>query len=165
MAAARQRLGYTILLGMGMTMTQRGYAVGNLLVTPDRVAELTIQFMNISQGQSQLLTLAIASAIFQTRTFAGLKEILADQGLSDDEIRPAIIARGRRSAVAVLDSVSPELRARSCVDVIVDSFAGSGSCSGYCSWCIQLWTVYSLFLTRTRFVAGPDEEKSSGSNK
>ncbi|KAK4186657.1 major facilitator superfamily domain-containing protein [Podospora australis] len=137
--------GYTVLLGMGMATSQAGYAVGNLLVKPDRVAEM-IQFLNISQGQSQLIALAIASAIFQTQTFSGLKEILAGEGYADEEIRAAIA--GARSAV--LENASPEVRER-CVDVIVESISKI--------WILViaagvLYSICSLGLTRTRFVNG-----------
>ncbi|KAL9611866.1 MAG: hypothetical protein Q9167_003520 [Letrouitia subvulpina] len=107
--------GYAILLGLGMTTTQAGYAVGPLLVESDRVAEL-IQFLNISQGQSQLIGLTIASAIFQSLTYPHLKVVLDGTGYSDDEIRAAIA--GARSRV--LETASPELRAR-CIDAIVQS--------------------------------------------
>lgn len=43
--------GYSMFLGLGMTTTQAGYAVGAQLVKPERGAEL-IQFLNISQGSS-----------------------------------------------------------------------------------------------------------------
>lgn len=153
-------VGYTILLGLGMTTTQAGYAVGSLLVTPERVPDL-IQFLNISQGQSQLLGLAIASAIFQSETFRGLKRVLDGRGFSDAEIRFALA--GARSRV--LESVSEEVR-NACVDVIVSSISKiwvmviAAGC---------LWTVCSLLLTRSRFVGsavkveGEKEVESSSS--
>ncbi|KAF4627040.1 hypothetical protein G7Y89_g11116 [Cudoniella acicularis] len=107
--------GYAVMLGLGMTTTQAGYAVAPLLVKPERVAEV-IQFLNISQGQSQLIGLAIASSIFQSLTLKGLKEVLEGTGFSDREIQAAIA--GAQSAV--LRDTTPELRAR-CLDVIVKS--------------------------------------------
>lgn len=135
--------GFTILLGLGMTTTQAGYAVGPLLVAPDRVAEV-IQFLNISQGQSQLIGLTIASAIFQTMTFSGLRTVLAGTGYPDSEIQAAIA--GAQSTV--LRTAIPELRAR-CIDVIVASIANI--------WVMviaagALYTACSLFLTRERLV-------------
>jgi hypothetical protein len=135
--------GYAVLLGLGMTTTQAGYAVAPLLVKPERVAEV-IQFLNISQGQSQLIGLAIASSIFQSLTFKGLKKVLDGTGFSDNEIQAAIA--GAQSAV--LRDTAPDLRAR-CLDVIVKSIRDA--------WVLiivagGLYTVCSLFLTRKRFL-------------
>ncbi|KAB8068492.1 MFS general substrate transporter [Aspergillus leporis] len=135
--------GYSILLGLGMTTTQAGYAVGPFLVKPDRVAEL-IQYLNISQGSSQLIGLAIASCIFQSLGFQRLKGVLAETEYSDAQIQAAIA--GARSEL--LRNATPELRAK-CVDAIVKTIGdvwvmviGAGA----------LWTLCSLFLTRKRFL-------------
>ncbi len=135
--------GFAILLGLGMTTTQAGYAVGPLLVKPERVSEV-IQFLNISQGQSQLIGLTIGSAIFQTMTFSGLRTVLAGSGYDDSEIQAAIA--GARSTV--LQTTTPELRAR-CIDVIVRSISNV--------WVLviaagALYTLCSCFLTRERFL-------------
>jgi MFS family permease len=135
--------GYAILLGLGMTTTQAGYAVGPLLVRPDRVAEV-IQFLNISQGQSQLIGLTIASSIFQSMTFSGLKTVLAGTGYPDSEIQAAIA--GAKSTV--LQTTTPDLRAQ-CIDVIVRSIDNV--------WVLviaagALYTLCSYFLTRKRFL-------------
>ena len=135
--------GFTILLGLGMTTTQAGYAVGPLLVKPDRVPEV-IQFLNISQGQSQLIGLTVASAIFQSVTFSGLKDVLVGTGYSDRDIQAAIA--GAKSTV--LQTTTPAIRAR-CIDVIVRSIEDV--------WLLvvaagSLYTVCSLFLTHKRFV-------------
>ncbi|KAH8650850.1 major facilitator superfamily domain-containing protein [Tricladium varicosporioides] len=134
--------GYSILLGLGMATTQAGYAVAPLLVKPDRVAEV-IQFLNISQGQSQLIGLAIASSVFQSKTFTGLKAVLDGQGFPDAEIQAAIA--GAKSVI--LRTTTPELKAK-CIDVIVRSI---GDC-----WIMVLaagacYTACSLFLSRKRF--------------
>jgi MFS family permease len=134
--------GYAILLGLGMTTTQAGYAVGPLRVKPDRVAEV-IQFLNISQGQSQLIGLTIASAIFQSITFSRLKTVLAGTGYPDSEIQAAIA--GAKSTV--LQTTTPELRAQ-CIDVIVQSIDYA--------WVLviaagALYTLCSCFLSRKRF--------------
>ena len=134
--------GYAVLLGLGMTTTQAGYAVGPLLVEPDWVAEV-IQFLNISQGQSQLIGLTIASAIFQSTTFSGLKTVLAGTGYPDGEIQAAIA--GAKSTV--LQTITSELRAR-CIDVIVRSIDDA--------WALviaagALYTICSCFLARKRF--------------
>lgn len=135
--------GYAILLGLGMTTTQAGYAVAPLLVKPDRVAEV-IQFLNISQGQSQLIGLTIASSIFQSLTYSGLKAVLAGTQYSDVEIQAAIA--GAQSTV--LETATPELRSR-CIDVIVDTIEDA--------WVLviaagALYTLCSLFLTHRRFL-------------
>ena len=141
--------GYAVLLGLGMTTTQAGYAVGPRLVTPDRVAEV-IQFLNISQGQSQLIGLTIASAIFQSSTFSGLKNVLAGTGYSDSEIQAAVA--GAKSTV--LQSTTPELRAR-CIDVIVRSIDDA--------WVLvvaagALYTLCACFLT----CSGPGRLEAGG---
>ncbi|EAW11659.1 putative MFS transporter [Aspergillus clavatus NRRL 1] len=107
--------GYSILLGLGMATTQAAYAVGPSLVTPDRVAE-SIQFMNIGQGQSQLLGLAIASAIFQSETLSGLNALLAGKGYSQGDIQGAIA--GARSTL--LTELPADLKTKA-LDVIVHS--------------------------------------------
>lgn len=135
--------GYGILLGLGMTTTQAGYAIGPLLVKPDRVAEL-IQFLNISQGSSQLIGLTLASAIFQSLTFPRLKTVLAGTGYHDSEIQAALA--GARSTI--LESVTPELRAR-CIDVIVQSIQNDWV---LCVAAGALYTLCSCFLTRKRFL-------------
>ncbi|KAG8162704.1 hypothetical protein KVR01_007182 [Diaporthe batatas] len=133
--------GYAALLGLGMATSQAGYAVGAQRVGSSRAAEL-IQFLNISQGSSQLIGLAIASALFQNYTFNGLKSILAGQEYSDSQIQGAIA--GARSDL--LASLSPDLRAR-CLGVIVESIGkcwilviAAGSC----------YTLSSCLLTRTQ---------------
>ena len=135
--------GYAILLGLGMATTQAGYAVGPLLVRSDRVPEV-IQFLNISQGQSQLFGLTVASAIFQSITFSGLKAVLAGTDYSDSEIRAAIA--GAKSTV--LETATPELRAQ-CINVLVRTIDDD--------WVLviaagALYTVCSCFLTRRRFL-------------
>lgn len=134
--------GYAILLGLGMTTSQAGYAVGPLLVKPNRVAEL-IQFLNISQGQSQLISLTLASAIFQNLTYPRLKTVLAGTGYPDSEIRAALA--GAKSTV--LETATPELRAE-CIYVIVQGIQDA--------WVLvitagALYAFCSCFLTRKRF--------------
>ncbi|KAH8693784.1 major facilitator superfamily domain-containing protein [Talaromyces proteolyticus] len=135
--------GFSILMGLGMTTTQASYAVGPLLVKPERVVEV-IQYLNISQGSSQLIGLAIASGIFQSLGFTRLKNVLTDTHYSDSQIQAAIA--GARSEL--LQTVNPELRAQ-CVDAIVktiDDVWATIIAAG------ALWTVCSLFLTRKRFL-------------
>ena len=137
----RNIYGFSILLGLGMTTTQAGYAVAPNLMKPSRVTEV-IQFLNISQGSSQLIGLAIASSVFQSITFSGLRDVLAGTGYSDSEIQAAIA--GAQSEI--LRTASPELRAR-CLEVIVqgiDSVWVMVIAAG------ALWTLCSLFLTRSR---------------
>lgn len=137
-----QIYGYAIVLGLGMTTTQAGYAVGPLLVKPDRVSEL-IQFLNISQGSSQLIGLAIASALFQNLTFSWLKKVLHGTGHSNSDIQAAIA--GAKSTL--LQTTTPELR-KQCIDVIVRSIDDI--------WVLviaagALYMICSCFLTRRRF--------------
>ena len=134
--------GYTVLLGLGMTTSQAGYAVGTLLVEPGRASEL-IEFLNLAQGSSQMIGLVIASAVFQTKAFAGIEQVLGP-GYTDGQIQAAIA--GARSEV--LSNASPEIRAR-CLDVIVSVIGDI--------WAIVItvgviYTVSSCFLTRERFI-------------
>ena len=136
--------GYAILLGIGMTTTQAGYGVAPLLVTPDRVPEV-IQFMNISQGQSQLIGLTIASNIFQSIACSGLENVLAGTGYLDSDIQAAIA--GANSTI--LKTATPELR-ELCNNVIVHSIDNV--------WVLviaagALYTACSCFLTRARFLS------------
>jgi hypothetical protein len=107
--------GFSILLGLGMATTQAGYAVAPTLVSPDRVAEC-IQFLNYGQGQSQLLGLAIASAIFQSLTSNGLLALLEPHGYAKANIQGAIA--GAQSGF--LQTLPPDLRTQA-IDVIVHS--------------------------------------------
>jgi hypothetical protein len=143
--------GYTVLLGLGMTCSQAPYAVGHVLIPPHRASEL-IQYINISQGSSQLIGLAIASAIFQGLAFDGMKQVLGP-GYTDMEIRSAIA--GARSEV--LEQATPQIRAQA-VDVIVDAISKI--------WALViaagvLWTICSLFLQRSRFQT-PNVEQPEG---
>ncbi|EED13368.1 conserved hypothetical protein [Talaromyces stipitatus ATCC 10500] len=107
--------GFSIVLGLGMATTQAGYAVGPTLVSPDRVAEC-IQFLNYGQGQSQLLGLAIASAIFQSLTSNGLLSLLEPHGYAESDILSAIA--GAQSGF--LQTLPSDLRTRA-LEVIVHS--------------------------------------------
>ncbi|KAJ4326995.1 hypothetical protein N0V84_002608 [Fusarium piperis] len=134
--------GFSALLGFGLTVSQAGYAVAARIVKPDRLAE-SIQFLNISQGKSQMLGLAIASSIFQSRAFDGMNKVLQGQGFTTEEIRAAIAG----SQSKILGTISPELRRR-CLDVLVKTISEI--------WVMviaagALLTVSSLFLTKKRF--------------
>ncbi|OJJ45881.1 hypothetical protein ASPZODRAFT_133756 [Penicilliopsis zonata CBS 506.65] len=129
--------GFSVLLGLGMATTQAGYALAPRLVRPERVAE-AIQFMNIAQGSSQLIGLAVASCIFQTVGFAGLTRVLAHTGYTHADIRAALV--GARSEI--LQTVSAGLKVE-CLQVIVDTIDDV--------WVMVIaaggfWTVCSLFL-------------------
>ncbi|CAM1511792.1 Fc.00g093050.m01.CDS01 [Cosmosporella sp. VM-42] len=135
--------GFSVLLGLGLTTSQAGYSVASHLVKSERVPEV-IQFLNISQGQSQMLGLCIASAIFQSKAFDGMKAVLDGHGFSTDEILAAIA--GSRSKV--FESISPELRRR-CLDVLVSTISDI--------WIMviaagALMTICSFFLSRKRFL-------------
>lgn len=104
-----------------MTTTQAGYA-GPLLVKADRVAGV-IQFLNISQGQSQLIGMTIASAVFQNVTFSSSKIV------------------GTKSTL--LQTTTPELRIR-CINVIV---GGINDALVLVIVASALYTLCSCFLT------------------
>lgn len=146
--------GYTVLLGLGMMTTQAGYAVGNSIVRPSRAAEL-IQFLNISQGSSLLLGLAIASAVFQTQAFGGLQGVLGPLGFSDQEIQTAMA--GARSDV--LQHVSADVRAQ-CLSIIVKSIS---TCWVLVIVAGAVYTLCSLFLTRSRWVLKHEDATDSAS--
>lgn len=135
-------IGYSVLLGLGMTTSQAAYAIGNLLVEPARAADL-IQYINISQGSSQLIGLAIASAVFQGDAFRGIRQILGPQ-YSDADIQAAVA--GTRSEVLL--NAAPDVR-NAAVAVIVRAIDKV--------WVLVivagvLHTLCSVFLTRSRFV-------------
>ena len=140
---ARNIYGYAVLLGIGMATTQAGYAVAPRLVKLERVPEV-IQFLNISQGQSQLVGLTIASGIFQSITYSSLRRVLAGADYPDGEIQAAIA--GAKSTV--LETATPKLR-QQCLDVIVHSIGNV--------WVLviaagSLYTLCACFLTRSRFL-------------
>lgn len=81
--------GYSILIALGTTTSQAGYVVIPTLV-PSNCIHKAIQFINAAQGQSLLLGLTIASAIFQNKAFSDLQTILSPSGYSDTNIREAV---------------------------------------------------------------------------
>ncbi|CAI7664274.1 unnamed protein product [Penicillium glandicola] len=134
--------GYSILMGLGMTTTQAAYAVGPTLVTPDRVSEC-LQFMNIGQGQSQLLGLAIASAIFQTKTLNGLTALLGNKGYSQADIQGAI-AGTQSTLMERLPSALKTEALKVIVSSISDVYVMAVSAGA-------LYVVASCLLPRRRF--------------
>ena len=133
--------GYTILLALGTTTSQAGYAVAPTIVPLNRVHE-ALQFMNVAQGQSLLLGLTIASAIFQNRTFDNLRTIFSTLGYSDAEIRGAVA--GARSMI--LTDASPDVREQALniiirvIDDIYFMIIAAGS----------LYVICSCFLPRKK---------------
>ena len=97
--------GFSVLLGLGLTVSQAGYAIGGQLIDSDKAAEL-IQFINIAKGQSILLGLATANSIFQKNAFPGISRVLQGQGFPREEIQVAIA--GSRSSV--FRTISPQLK-------------------------------------------------------
>ncbi|OKL60926.1 hypothetical protein UA08_03626 [Talaromyces atroroseus] len=134
--------GYTILMGLGMATTQAAYAVGPNLVTPDRVAEC-IQFLNIGQGQSQLLGLAIASAIFQSKTVSGLSALLEGKGYSRADIESAIA--GAQSTLMDQLPRALKVKALSVIVNAIDDVYVMAIAAG------ALYVLASCILPRRRF--------------
>ncbi|KAI5860473.1 MFS general substrate transporter [Durotheca rogersii] len=135
-------IGYTVLLGLGMTTSQAPYAVGNLLVEPATAADL-IQFINISQGSSQLIGLAISSAVFQSEAFRGLQAALGP-GYSSADIQTAVA--GSRSAV--LMAAAPDVREAAIAAIVaaIDKVWVLVIVGG------ALHTVCAVFLSRERHI-------------
>lgn len=134
--------GFSVLIGIGLTVSQSGYGLIIALVEPHRIPD-AMQFMNIAQGSAVLFGLVIANPIFQNEAFKGLKKLLADQGFSDAQIHAAVA--GSRSQV--LESISAELRKKA-LDVIVHAIQ--------LDWILVIAggatvAVASLFLTKKRF--------------
>lgn len=139
---ASHTYGFSVLLGFGLTVSQAGYAIVPGLVKPDRISE-AIQFMNIAQGQSQLLGLAIASAIFQNEAFSGAQDVLGGEGYSKEQIQAAIAG----SSSDVFRSVSAELRAK-LLRVVVGAIQAEYIMVITAGAVI---TVCALFLNKKRF--------------
>ena len=131
--------GFSLLLGIGLSTSQASYYVAtHRLLDAEKVPDV-IQFLNASQGTSQFLGLLIASAIFQSRAYSGIRDVLEGRGsFTESQIRGAIA--GAHSEL--FQELSTELR-ESCLAAIV--------------WAIQrewilvftagaLMTVTSLFL-------------------
>ncbi|CAH0020373.1 unnamed protein product [Clonostachys rhizophaga] len=143
---------FSVLIALGLTVCQASYSIAAQLVKPGREPE-SIQFLNISQGQSQLLGLAIASSVFQSIAFNGMKTVLDGMGFSDAEIQTAIA--GAKSAL--LERVDDEVRQR-CTEVIVQAVRYE--------WVLVivagiLQTICSCFLTRKRSTAGQFKEAAN----
>ncbi|CAK7206089.1 hypothetical protein SEUCBS139899_008872 [Sporothrix eucalyptigena] len=107
--------GFSLLLGIGFSTSQASYYVAtHHLVEADKVPD-AIQFLNASQGSSQFLGLLIASAIFQSRSYIGIRDILEGQGdFTESQIRGAIA--GAHSEL--FSELTPDLGAK-CLEVIV----------------------------------------------
>lgn len=133
--------GFSFLLGIGFSTSQAAYYIAtHHLVEAEKVPD-AIQFLNASQGSSQFLGLLIASAIFQSRAYAGIRDALEGHGnFTEDQIRGAVA--GAHSQL--LSELPADLRQR-CLAAIV--------------WTIQrewilvisagaLITVSSLFLIK-----------------
>lgn len=143
--------GFSVLLGLGLTIAQAPYSLAPQMVRPERISEV-IQFLNNAQVQSQMLGLLIASAIFQSEAFKGMKNVLAQENISDTEIRSTITG----SNSEVLGGLSPEL-ARRALDVLVDTIR--------LEWIMvitagAMLTVCSFFMTKQRFPRVPVQAKS-----
>lgn len=81
--------GFSVILGFGQTMTQASYGVAMALVDPVRIPE-SIQFINAAQGQSMLISLVIASAVFQNVALSGMEKALDGLGYTTTQIQGAI---------------------------------------------------------------------------
>ena len=133
--------GFSVIVAIGLTVSQASYDVAAHLVKPEQIPNV-IQFINVSQGVSQLLGLALASTIFQSEAFRGMKALLGPLDYADGDIQAAIA--GSRSHV--LKDMSPELRAKA-LDVVVGVIEKE--------WVLviaagALQVVCALFMTRKR---------------
>ena len=133
--------GYSILIGLGTTTSQAGYAVGPTLVPPNRIPEV-LQLMNAAQGGSLLLGLTIASAIFQNRAFNGLHAIFSPLGFSDADIRQAVA--GARSTLLTDANAQVREQALNAIVQTIDSVYLMVVAAG------ALYIVCSCFLPRTK---------------
>lgn len=138
-----QLYGISAILGVGFATSMSGYALAPRLVSEEQ-APFVIQLLTISQGQGQLIGLAVASAIFQTKSISGLSHVLHGYGFSNEDIGAAI--SGARSVV--LQSVDADTLSK-CMRVIVRSIADCWLITVVCG---ALYVACSCFLTRKRFM-------------
>jgi hypothetical protein len=110
---AGQTYGFSVLLGLGLASGMAPYSMVPYMVQADRIPE-AIQFLNNAQGQSQMLGLLIASAIFQSEALAGVRGVLESEGYSDAQIRDAVAGAHSQT----FQELSEGLKT-SCIDVIV----------------------------------------------
>lgn len=138
--------GASVLLGLGLTVSQAGYDIACRTAVAigkgDKIPEV-LQFINISQGQSQLLGLTIASSIFQSVALDGMKQVLSGTGFSETQIQSAIA--GIQSEV--MKTISGELRIKA-LEVIVHAID--------LQWVLviiagTLQTFCALFMSKKRF--------------
>ncbi|KAK7737342.1 hypothetical protein SLS53_006645 [Cytospora paraplurivora] len=111
--------GFSVLLGFGQTMTQASYGVSMALVEAARIPE-SIQFINAAQGQSMLISLVIASAVFQNVALNGMEKALAGLGYTATQIQGAIAgadssllqelspANERKAIEAIMNAIGKE---------------------------------------------------------
>ncbi|KAI1812297.1 major facilitator superfamily domain-containing protein [Poronia punctata] len=107
--------GYSILVGIGMGAYQAAYSVAPAKVGQDEVAD-SIQFINIAQSGSVLVSLALSNTIFQNAAFENLLPILTPAGYSVEDITAAIA--GARSTV--LQTAAPEVK-EAALEVLVQA--------------------------------------------
>jgi len=100
--------GLSVLLaaGSGLAMLT-GYSIASLSTRPEN-AGAALSLQNVSQLGGQVIALAIAGQIFQSSAVKNLRNALAGQGFSDEDIQSAV--SGAQSAL--LDRLDDTLRAR-----------------------------------------------------
>lgn len=121
--------GYSIILAFGTGLTcQAGYAIAGVKASlkgwSGKDVQRAISLQNISQIGGTLLCLLISGQIFQSLAFRNLKVALAEQGLTDAQIRSAI--SGTHSTI--FHQLSPTLTRRA-VEAITQAMSRAYSLS------------------------------------
>jgi MFS family permease len=105
-APTAQIYGFSVLMAVGTGITmQLGYAVASLKAGPEDMLS-AVNLQNVAQIGATVICLVIASQAFQSNAVRNMSTVLANQGLSNAEIRNAVA--GTQSQL--FESLSPENR-------------------------------------------------------
>lgn len=124
---------FSILLGLGQTLTQASYGVSMAPVEPARMPE-SIQSINAAQGQSMLISLVVASAVFQDVALNGMAKALAGLGYTATQIKGAVAGADSE----LLQELSPA-KERKAIGAIMETHRrgmDSDQCGGRAASCV-----------------------------
>ncbi len=108
--------GYEVLVAIGASLAlQIAYSVAIIEVKPEEIFGAT-GVMNVSQIGSATIALSLANIIFQNIGFIKLRDALAGQGFSAEELRGALA--GAKSTI--LTSNNPNVQ-KLAINAIVDT--------------------------------------------
>jgi MFS family permease len=139
--------GYSALLGIGAGLAaQASYSVAAAKVKPGE-NQYAVNYINLAQIGSIVISLTIAGTIFQNLAFRNLQHALGGQGFSAAELRAAVA--GTKSVI--LENSSPlvkELAVKAIVDAMKKVYVAAIAAGG-------TEIICSLFLKREKLFLKP----------